>query len=261
MSPALASFLTDILRRRAEVVGNDMVSTQQAIVQFYRYLDAIDVEHCNFGGFQMCEDGETTANAFSGSRLPHAFQEEFTEEMAGDDYVMRKAAELTPSQPVSRFDVGLPVLDEIVAFNPASVPIQKECARHGIVEGTALIGDTATWGRKSRGRFYGFVFAGDRGSGNHIRTLMPELELAAFALLDCIGPAIEADIDGLTDRPTLREQDVLRWLAEGLQRQEIAYRMSISIPTVDMHTANLKRKMGATTLAEAVAKGIRYGLI
>ncbi|WP_226632026.1 response regulator transcription factor [Novosphingobium profundi] len=261
MSPHLAAFLTSMLPRRGKVGVQDTAGRDAAIGSFYRYLDAVGVAHCNFGGFRRSRDGGAYAGTFSGSRLPLPFQEEFTEELAGEDYVMRKSAQLTTRAPVARFSIGLPALDEVAAFNPASVPVQQECARHGIVEGMALIGDTSGAGPLHRGRFFGFVFAGERGSGGHITALMPELELAAFALLDRIAPVLEAQIDGFSQKLTPREQDVLSWLAEGLQRQEIAHRLGIAVPTVDLHAANLKRKLDALTLAEAAAKGARYGLV
>ena len=58
-----------------------------------------------------------------------------------------------------------------------------------------------------------------------------------------------------------RERDVLARFAQGLRPDRIADRMGLSKRTVDMHAANARRKLGARTIAEAVALAVRQGLI
>lgn len=53
---------------------------------------------------------------------------------------------------------------------------------------------------------------------------------------------------------TPREWDVLRLAAKGLRRDRMAFALNISVATVDLHCSNLRRKMGARTTIEAVAK-------
>ncbi|MBT9385963.1 helix-turn-helix transcriptional regulator [Pseudooceanicola sp. CBS1P-1] len=55
-----------------------------------------------------------------------------------------------------------------------------------------------------------------------------------------------------------RECEVLRHAARGLRRDRIAHALNISVPTVDMHCRNLRRKLHARTTSEAVA--IRWPL-
>ena len=93
MSPELADFLTRAYAKRAEVVHMPELATALT-KEFYDYLDAIGVHHCNFGAFEL-EGGEGKVTEFSGSRLPQSFLEEFTAELAADDYVLLKARELT----------------------------------------------------------------------------------------------------------------------------------------------------------------------
>ena len=50
-------------------------------------------------------------------------------------------------------------------------------------------------------------------------------------------------------------------LALGKTRDQMAFDSNLSIATVDMHLRNLRRKLKAQTLAEAVAKGFRFGLL
>ncbi len=66
---------------------------------------------------------------------------------------------------------------------------------------------------------------------------------------------------GLSEEITSRETDVLRMLAEGLVNKDIATRLGISEHTVKFHISSILDKLGASTRTEAVALGIRRGLI
>lgn len=60
---------------------------------------------------------------------------------------------------------------------------------------------------------------------------------------------------------TPREAEVLGMLADGLANKEIAARLGISSHTVKTHVQSLFAKLGADTRAEAVALGVRRGVI
>ncbi|MBU2888878.1 helix-turn-helix transcriptional regulator [Celeribacter halophilus] len=60
---------------------------------------------------------------------------------------------------------------------------------------------------------------------------------------------------------TARERAVLELAASGLRRDRIAHRLNISLPTVDMHSRNLRRKLSVMTTVEAVAVAIRMRLL
>ena len=60
---------------------------------------------------------------------------------------------------------------------------------------------------------------------------------------------------------TPREIEVLRMLAEGMANKNIAWRLGISEHTVKFHIASIFAKLDAATRAEAVAIGMRQGLI
>jgi DNA-binding NarL/FixJ family response regulator len=60
---------------------------------------------------------------------------------------------------------------------------------------------------------------------------------------------------------TARELEVLRLLALGLPNKQIAARLKISDHTVKFHVAAILGKLGAGSRTEAVAIGIRTGLI
>ena len=66
---------------------------------------------------------------------------------------------------------------------------------------------------------------------------------------------------GPVEEPSPAELAVLRGLATGLSRREIAAQLYISINTVKTQTRELYRKLGATSQAEAVARGEALGLL
>jgi len=63
------------------------------------------------------------------------------------------------------------------------------------------------------------------------------------------------------ERLTPREIDVLGELARGIPNKTIAARLSISEHTVKFHVASIVAKLGAASRTEAVAQGVRLGLI
>ena len=70
-------------------------------------------------------------------------------------------------------------------------------------------------------------------------------------------PAAPATSEHLTPR----EQEVLQLLAQGLSNKLIAARLGISDHTVKFHVNAILGKLGAQTRAEAVAQGVRLGLL
>lgn len=60
---------------------------------------------------------------------------------------------------------------------------------------------------------------------------------------------------------TPRELEVLRAVGDGLSNKEVARRFGISAHTVKFHLEAVFAKLNASTRAEAVAKGLRRGLI
>jgi DNA-binding NarL/FixJ family response regulator len=60
---------------------------------------------------------------------------------------------------------------------------------------------------------------------------------------------------------TPRELEVLRMMAEGAANKEIAWRLGISEHTVKFHVASILSKLNAGSRTEAVARGLRSGLI
>jgi NarL family two-component system response regulator YdfI len=77
-------------------------------------------------------------------------------------------------------------------------------------------------------------------------------------------PAAASASQPLAELPeplTRREREVLQMLAAGLANKEIAARLNISDHTAKFHVAAILGKLGAATRTEAVALGIRRGLV
>jgi DNA-binding NarL/FixJ family response regulator len=80
------------------------------------------------------------------------------------------------------------------------------------------------------------------------------------AAFPAIAPASQP-LAELAEPLTRREREVLQMLAAGLANKEIATRLKISDHTAKFHVAAILGKLGAATRTEAVALGIRRGLV
>jgi DNA-binding NarL/FixJ family response regulator len=80
-------------------------------------------------------------------------------------------------------------------------------------------------------------------------------------LLEAPAP-LHRDLPGPDTEPlTPREIEVLRMLAEGDANKVIAWKLGISEHTVKFHVSSIMSKLGAASRTEAVATGIRQGLV
>jgi two-component system, NarL family, response regulator YdfI len=75
------------------------------------------------------------------------------------------------------------------------------------------------------------------------------------------GSAATRALSELAESLTRRELEVLQMLAGGLSNKEIAARLNISEHTAKFHVASILGKLGAGSRTEAVALGIRRGLV
>jgi two-component system nitrate/nitrite response regulator NarL len=76
-------------------------------------------------------------------------------------------------------------------------------------------------------------------------------------------PALRSGFAAVDDAPLLtpREREILTLLGEGLSNKAMARQLGISVHTVKFHLEALFSKLDATSRAEAVAKGLRGGVI
>ena len=106
--------------------------------------------------------------------------------------------------------------------------------------------------RRDARRMRAAIVAADAGMG-----AMPVEWLARATPRD---RALEWDGDGVADeRLTVREQEVLEWLSQGLSNRRIAERLGISEHTVKFHINAIYGKLGASTRTEAVNHALRRG--
>jgi NarL family two-component system response regulator YdfI len=97
--------------------------------------------------------------------------------------------------------------------------------------------------------------------------LIAAIEAAAAGLtvlypsdLQALLPPTRISSD-LNEPLTPRELEVFAMLAEGAGNKAIAWKLAISEHTVKFHVASIMSKLNATSRTEAVAIGIRKGLI
>lgn len=115
------------------------------------------------------------------------------------------------------------------------------------VRGWAVVLEDAT-----RDELRAAIAAADAGMG-----AMPVEWLARATPRD---RSLEWDGDGVIDeRLTVREQEVLEWLSQGLSNRRIAERLGISEHTVKFHINAIYGKLGASTRTEAVNHALRRG--
>lgn len=77
-----------------------------------------------------------------------------------------------------------------------------------------------------------------------------------------LDPTLAAEMLG-ADTRTLspREREILKLMADGMQNNEIAFKLSISSETVKAHVSSILGKFDADTRTEAVAKALRGSVI
>jgi DNA-binding NarL/FixJ family response regulator len=103
------------------------------------------------------------------------------------------------------------------------------------------------------------AFAALIAAGQGLTVLTPS---QAEALLDSAAQSVTAEPTvSLIEALTRREIQVLRMMAQGLANKEIAEQLGISDHTAKFHVASVLGKLGASSRAEAVALGIRNGMI
>jgi DNA-binding NarL/FixJ family response regulator len=83
----------------------------------------------------------------------------------------------------------------------------------------------------------------------------------AAALPEDLQRALPASTAALSEPLTAREVQVLRMIADGLGNKQIAWQLGISEHTVKFHVTSIMAKLHAASRTEAVAAGIRHGLV
>jgi DNA-binding NarL/FixJ family response regulator len=85
-------------------------------------------------------------------------------------------------------------------------------------------------------------------------------EVQARIVVDARGPRLRGRVQSRSQTLSTRELEVLRHLARGLTRKEIARQMCLSPDTVHAHTSNLMRKLEVHSRVELATFAVREGL-
>ncbi len=156
-------------------------------------------------------------------------------------------------------DLGLPRRDGLQVLSDL----------HGILPGLKVLILTAS---DDREKVYRAICNG--ASGYLLKTADPDELLAGIR--DVIhgtsalsAPIAKMILEGFSrhgpvreiEPLTTREEEVLRFLVQGLIKKEIADELSISAHTVDMHLRSVYRKLHVRSQTEAVSKALRQGLV
>jgi DNA-binding CsgD family transcriptional regulator len=94
----------------------------------------------------------------------------------------------------------------------------------------------------------------DRRSADLLEFVAPHLQLAFSRVLQGEDAANHVTLSS-------REKEVLDWLQQGKSSWEVSVILAISESTVNFHVSNIKRKLGATNRAQALAIAARLGLL
>ncbi|HYL22317.1 MAG TPA: response regulator transcription factor [Gemmatimonadales bacterium] len=103
------------------------------------------------------------------------------------------------------------------------------------------------------------IVAAVRGAAAGLTALPADLAATVFQSKASDTGAARADSGGRALTP--REVEILTLLGDGLGNKAIAVRLDISEHTVKTHLAVIYEKLGAANRAEAVATGLRRGVI
>lgn len=85
-----------------------------------------------------------------------------------------------------------------------------------------------------------------------------------------LGPEIARAVQRLVSNPekpdanmdiSVRERDVLRYVAEGLSSKQIADVLGLSVRTVENHRASICRRTGLRSVAQLTLHAVRLGLV
>jgi DNA-binding CsgD family transcriptional regulator len=105
---------------------------------------------------------------------------------------------------------------------------------------------------------YGFYLASD----------IPDKSVRTLKIIEYITPFFSEAYKNVLKQTmrcdaklTKREIEVLNWVKEGKSSWEISIIISCSKRTVDFHITNIKEKLNAVTRSQAVAVGLKNGII
>ncbi len=108
-------------------------------------------------------------------------------------------------------------------------------------------------------RDFGFVHPNEVRFLERLRALvgLPDMAVPGDAAATPVGTEQKSALPALT----VRETQLLHLINEGLSNQQLADRLSLTVPTVKWHLNNLYTKIGVRSRSAALAKARAYGLL
>ena len=103
-----------------------------------------------------------------------------------------------------------------------------------------------------------FDFADDLAGAKSLAAITPKVEEAAMLFHARVQ---DGDLLGQIFSLSPRERECLLWVAAGLTNKEIAFRLSLSDKTVELHIRNAIKRLRARNRTHAVARALIYGVI
>ena len=256
MSPQLQDFLSKALVKEHMPRPDQTRPLKDA---FLTYLHTCGIEFTNYGAVHLNDSGTGKAYFADGNFRGSWIEEYLAEGLTPHDYVLNRAKALKGNR-TEHFALGEWLAKHVADDTPITARVLRGAGDAGMQDGIGLVGRKPNQNAgQSEELGWSFAFGGEMGVGAHIEHQLPEITIAAAALIDRLTPEINAGIDCYKKPLSARERDVLGYFASGLQRDRVADAIGTSVHTVDFHCRNLRSKLGAATMAEAVAKGYRYG--
>jgi LuxR family maltose regulon positive regulatory protein len=117
-------------------------------------------------------------------------------------------------------------------------------------------GDSASLVNETQSKSWGFALAEEKEFFAKVCKFLPIANSLLLEKLDNLDQEV-----AMLETPTPRELELLALIEAGLSNQQLADRLSLSVPTVKWHLYNLYNKLGVSSRAAALAKGRVLNLV
>ncbi|GAB2873135.1 hypothetical protein GCM10027277_48010 [Pseudoduganella ginsengisoli] len=157
----------------------------------------------------------------------------------------------------------IPAPQRLAPLRPALLAAHRHTAQSNVFANVLVHGSGALAGGATFFALFGMPFRPGPRHAYFLELLMPHMHMALLRIVAgsaapdaAVQPALEAG------RPvSRREMEILQWVREGKNNQEIGRILGISEWTVKNHLQRLYKNMGVSNRAQAVARGIALRLL
>ena len=171
------------------------------------------------------------------------------------DEVQRGRLSLDQKVTISKHAASEPAEDQAALDQSGFRDLQYFVINRREIDGTAETRAAVTFSQQRRGVASWLAAPAPMGG---LAYFSPRVQ--SRLVVESTGVRLESGRCSRTSTLTPRELDVLRHIARGLQKKEIASVMHVSVKTVGRHCENLMRKLSLHNTAEIAAYALRIGL-